>query len=265
MDVGVIMHDFAITEHYSIILNMPFTARPERLIRGKPLFMFEPKLPSKFGILPRYAEDDSELIWFETSACFLYHTSNAWEEGSTVVLVGQRTLRAGLFPTEGEEKTDASLFYSNVYEWRFNLQTREISERVLLDLDTEFPTINPRVLGRKPRYGYFALIEQDPNVDTSPMPAIVKYDFEKGTHKIFRYGNDLLGGEAIFVPKPDSREEDDGYLMTYVRHSPTFTTELWILDASNFGTVVARVQIPQRVPYGFHSKWVTGEQILAQK
>jgi len=35
------MHDFAITENYTIFMDLPLTFSPERMKRGEPLMMFE--------------------------------------------------------------------------------------------------------------------------------------------------------------------------------------------------------------------------------
>ena len=47
--------------------------------------------------------------------------------------------------------------------------------------------------------------------------------------------------------------------MTYVYDPDRDGSDLVILDASDFGgTPVATVDLPQRVPYGFHGNWITG-------
>jgi carotenoid cleavage dioxygenase len=46
------MHDFAVTEHYTVFMDLPLTFRPERLKRGEPVLAFERDSPSRFGILP---------------------------------------------------------------------------------------------------------------------------------------------------------------------------------------------------------------------
>ena len=78
--VGVMMHDFAITENHTIILNLPLTFRLSRLAQGKPAFQFESKTPSYWGILPRNGNKE-DIRWFESDPCFVFHTLNAYEEG----------------------------------------------------------------------------------------------------------------------------------------------------------------------------------------
>ena len=58
-------------------------------------------------------------------------------------------------------------------------------------------------------------------------------------------------------PRARSNDEDAGYLLTYVHDDATNRSELVIVDASDVREgPVARIETPQRVPYGFHATWV---------
>ena len=55
---------------------------------------------------------------------------------------------------------------------------------------------------------------------------------------------------------------DDGWLMTFVHDLNTDSAELAVLDAQDFDRgYVARVELPQRVPYGFHGNWVSDSSV----
>ena len=61
----------------------------------------------------------------------------------------------------------------------------------------------------------------------------------------------------MFVPRSEDAAEDDGWVMSLVYDRTTDRSDLVILDAQDFsGEPVARVHLPQRVPYGFHGNWV---------
>jgi carotenoid cleavage dioxygenase len=87
--MAVMMHDFAITENYTIFMDLPLTFSVERAQRGEPMMMFERDRPSRFGIVPRHG-DNSNIRWFESPACYVFHTLNAYEEGDEVVLIACR-------------------------------------------------------------------------------------------------------------------------------------------------------------------------------
>ncbi len=259
LPVGVMMHDFAITEHYTIFMDLPVTFRMERMQRGEPGLMFESDRPSRFGIVPRHG-DNSSIRWFESSPCYVFHTLNAYEEGDEVVLVACRMNSTNILmsePTPVENEGDIA----RLYRWRFNLTTGMVREEVLDDRASEFPRVNEQLLGRPTRYGYTAWIA------TPPMPLIhglIKYDFSNGNSQIHEFGAGRYGGEAVFVPRPGAAAEDDGWLITFVHDTVEETSELVVVNAQDVtAEPIARILIPQRVPYGFHGAWVSEEQLTS--
>lgn len=253
----VMMHDFAITENYTIFMDLPLTFSFERMKKGGQLLMFESNRQSRFGIVPRHG-DNSEIRWFECPPCYIFHTLNAYEDGDEVVLIACRTSVTNVLMSEdtpGETKGE----HSCLYRWRFNLKTLEVSEEKLDSRASEFPRINEQFLGRKIRYGYTAK-----NADSS-MPlfdGLIKYDFSNDSSKVHEFGAGRFGGEAVFVPSANSNSEDNGWLVTFVYDSQEDVSELVIVSAKDVESeAVARVILPQRVPYGFHGIWVSEEQL----
>jgi carotenoid cleavage dioxygenase len=91
---------------------------------------------------------------------------------------------------------------------------------------------------------------------------LIKYDFSTGASQTLKFGSRRYGGEAVFVPRPGAVTEDDGWLLTFVHDEGSDTSELVVVNAQDFtAEPVARVLIPQRVPYGFHGTWVSEEQL----
>ena len=59
----------------------------QEMVKSKTLpFVFDNTLPTRFGILPRYATSEDAIKWFEVPAVMMFHVANAWQEGSTVKL-----------------------------------------------------------------------------------------------------------------------------------------------------------------------------------
>ena len=58
------------------------------------------------------------------------------------------------------------------------------------------------------------------------------------------------------MPKADGATEDAGWILSVVYDATTDASELCILDAEDItGPEVARIHLPQRVPFGFHGNW----------
>jgi len=101
---SVMMHDFAITENYSIFMDLPLLFRPKEMVKnGEFIYKFDPTKKSRFGILPRYAKDDKLIRWFELPNCFIFHNANAWEEGDEVVLITCRLENPDLDKVNGHQ------------------------------------------------------------------------------------------------------------------------------------------------------------------
>ncbi|MBE9157035.1 carotenoid oxygenase family protein [Nodosilinea sp. LEGE 06152] len=258
LPVGVMMHDFAITEHYTLFMDLPLTFRLERLQRGEPAFAFERDRPSRFGILPRHG-DNGTIRWFEAPSCYVFHTLNAYEDGDDIVLIACRTgstnvLGASPDAHEGDNRqvgSDVPL----LHQWRFNLKTGAVREQALDDRACEFPRINEQYLGRQSRYGYAG------KSTPTPMPkfdGLLKFDLDNGSVQVHSFGAERYGGEGVFVLRPDATAEDDGWLMTFVHDEAQDASELVVVSTQAMtDEPIARIQMPQRVPYGFHGTWVS--------
>lgn len=258
----VMMHDFAITPQHTLFMDLPITLSPRRMLRGQSLLKFEPELGARFGILPRHGRGQ-DIKWFEVSPCFVFHTLNAYEDGDEVVLLACRTKElpdSFFMPPSTQTGHDAMFgrgFAPTMYRWRLNLKTGTTREEALDEVPTDFPRINETLVGKQARYGYAVNIKE-PN-------ELLKYDFKQGRSERHDHGKVRIGGEGVFVPRPNARTEDDGWLVTYVHDEAEGMSELIVIEAQDFGAPpLARVQIPARVPYGFHGAWIPGEMMAGR-
>ncbi|RYZ64945.1 MAG: 9-cis-epoxycarotenoid dioxygenase, partial [Proteobacteria bacterium] len=253
---GRYQHDIAITEHYTLLMDLPMYADPELLKLGKSRVRFFRDRPARFGLIPRHGID-AEVRWFEFDACYIYHTINAWEEGDEVVMIGCRIAdplvgdpsnpqRAYEVPAIGLQRLEPRL-----WEWRMNLRTGATHERALGDRLREFPRMDNRRLGTKSRYSYLPAIAPAP---TLLFEGLVKFDHETGLEETYRYPEGVFGGEAVVCPRTGSTGEDDAYLLSFTT-SLEGTSELYVWSAREFGEPIAKVPLPQRVPVGYHAYW----------
>jgi carotenoid cleavage dioxygenase-like enzyme len=248
----------AFTEHYSLLMDLPLFWDPQLLERKVHKVTYYPEMPSRFGILPRYGSN-AEVKWFEASPCYIYHVVNAWEDGDEFVMDACRMIQSEPDAKRGEGELARMRAFlrleAQLYRWRFNLVTGAVKEEQLDDAKTEWPTINRHKMGRRSRYAYNSCV---PHYE-----GLVKYDTERGTSEKYLFGVGRTSNEAPFAPRVGATDEDDGYVITFVADANAHNSgEVIILDAKNFGAgPIARVQIPQRVPTGFHSTWIPGNQL----
>jgi carotenoid cleavage dioxygenase-like enzyme len=73
-----LMHDFGVSKHYTVILDLPLSLNPLNLLKGKPVVAFDISKPSRFGVFPRHRPDLTQ--WFEDDPCVIFHTACTWDE-----------------------------------------------------------------------------------------------------------------------------------------------------------------------------------------
>jgi carotenoid cleavage dioxygenase len=241
------IHDFAVTEHYAIWLDLPVVFDLNLAGSGIP-FRWDDDYGARLGVMRRA---DGHVTWFDVDSCYVFHVANARENAAgQVVLDAVRYTREGFGRfwqiTQGGSPADLTNLISGVvaeaslHRWVLDPTTGTSKEEQLDDRGIEFPSINDARVGRPNRYIY-----------TVGRRTIVKYDTDGGGHS----SRDMAGqpGEAVFVPAGGARSEDDGYLMAIV--SDTEGARLDVVDASALEPV-ASVRLPRRVPFGFHGSWI---------
>jgi carotenoid cleavage dioxygenase len=253
---NVMMHDIAVTRHCTVLLDCPLLLAPDPMGGHGPVHLNK-DIPMRIGVLPRHGHG-TEVEWYEVPGpgkmCF--HVMNAYECSSgDIVLVGCA-------------QPDVSVWDMNVghaqqeklTEWRVDRRSRQVTERVVSDVPCDFPSVSRRVVGLPFRYGYAAAF--DPRLasgGTLRFAGITKHDVQAAETITWQAGDGVFVGEPAYVPRaggPDD-DEDDGYVLTFSRDERRGSSQVLMFDSKNFGAPpICRIQLPRRVPYGFHVSWV---------
>ena len=255
-----IQHDCALTENYSVLIDLPLGWDMAALMAGKRRITFDREVPARFGILPRHGRG-ADLRWFEAESCYVYHTINAYEDGDDVVVLGCRVkdlIPEVPNPSPTQARLDTIELSPVLYQWRFNMKTGAIVEGPLDDVATEFPRVNDTGLGRRLRYSYNPRVAQRADL---MFDGLIKYDLEKGTNLVLDYEPGWYGSEATFAPRPGAPRpglgadsEDDGWLVTILTKAGEGAKAV-VIDAKTM-QIQAKITLPQQVPVGFHAEWV---------
>jgi carotenoid cleavage dioxygenase-like enzyme len=249
------IHDMSLTERYAVVYDLPVTVNLEVLARGYPFpFAWAPDRAAHAGLLPRSGEA-SEIVWCEVDPCYVFHPLNAYDapDGNVVVDVCRY---ARLFENDLNGPFGDTM--PTFDRWVIDPMTRRVHETRLDDRPQEFPRHDPRVALRPHRYGYTAEVAEGPNVHGD----ILKHDLDRGTVESHGFGFGRGGAEPVVVPKEGRTEEDAAWILTVVYDATDDTSELCILDAEDIGgPEIARIKLPQRVPFGFHGNWVPDSSV----
>ncbi|KAJ6104417.1 hypothetical protein N7523_010737 [Penicillium sp. IBT 18751x] len=325
-----LMHDFGVSPNYTVILDLPMSLDPVNMLRGRPIVHYDQYSSSRFGIFPRH--DPGRVRWFETEACFIFHTASTWddfapksakdEEIEAVNMVACRYTSANMLYSMGAIDTISSPRFpeeqgsdSRLYYYRFLLSDTKrnlISHQWALSaIPFEMPIISPSCSKIAPTYIYGCsskdamfgsstgepmkvdclvkmdvqnLIRQGIERETKPVDGcvderciaeILRSDDIEDPIRVFQAPEGWYAQEPRFIPRRDAQSEDDGYLLTLMFDESQLhedggapddaRSELWVIEACDMTTVVAKILLPQRVPYGFHGNWFTQEEIEMQR
>ncbi|HEX6425320.1 MAG TPA: carotenoid oxygenase family protein [Acidimicrobiales bacterium] len=244
---GPMVHDCAITEHHVVLFDLPVTFSMDAVATGPGFpYRWNPDHAPRVGLLPLDGEAE-QVRWFEAPSCYVFHTLNAYEAGGTVMvdLVRHPRMFASRFngPDEGTPVLE---------RWTLDVASGAVKTETLDDRGQEFPRIDERLTGRPYRYGYTAGFGE--GVEHGPA---IKHDLANGRVEVHDYGPGRVTLEPLFVPRPGSDGEDDGWLMSYVYDAAADRSDVVILEARDMaGDPVATVHLPVRVPFGFHGSWL---------
>lgn len=232
------IHDFAITEHHVVFLDLPVVFDLSLAMAGAMPYAWSDTYGARVGVMPR-AGAASDVRWFDVDPCYVFHVLNAYDDGDRLVL---DVVRYEELWRQGRWDATPS---ARLWRWEIDRAAGKVVELPLDDRPAELPRIDERRTGLSHRYGYVVSDH-----------AIIRHDVVAGTGDVHDFGPGRTPGEAVFAPAGHGAE-DAGWLLTYVYDAGRAGSDLVVLDASDVsGPEVASVRLPQRVPFGFHGSWV---------
>ena len=244
------LHDFVLTENYIIFFDCPAVFHMNNIHYGGDVLHWQPELGVKVGIISRKNPSNS-VRWFQTDAFFVFHFANAYENNDCIIIDYVRHDALGF----GVKQTNEQIAV-NLYRTEINLLVDKVHHYQVDDRMVEFPRINDNNSTCEHHYVY---TPSAPNKDDKPaqFSQLIKYNRVNNTEEMHDFGQDADVGEAIFAPKPNHKAGDDGYVLVYVYSRAEQSSELVVLDAKQFtDEPLARIHMPQRVPYGLHGSWI---------
>lgn len=253
------MHDFAITEHHVVWMDLPVVFDPAPAGRGGMPYRWDEEYGARLGVMSR-APGSTGVRWYDIDPCYVFHVGNAYEDQQGRIVLdavryddaGFRRTWTDIGGTAGPAAQAAPAGLAGALEpgriealavlhrWILDPATGRVTESPLDDRAAEFPTHNENFTGRPNRYLYTASGE-----------GIAKHDLTRPSRRVYETPGSRYTGEAVFVPAAGATAEDEGRLLSLVSDDGGGAGELLVLDAADL-SVQAVVELPHPVPAGFH-------------
>jgi len=254
---AVMMHDWNVTENHVVFMDLPIISDMNLAVETGSPFGFKPEFGARLGVMPREGSN-SDVRWFDIDPCYVFHPLNSYEEGNKIILHvcrQQEAMVGGFQDIYGGETTVARL-----WKWTIDLELGSVKEEQIDDAPCDFPRIDDRRIGFKNDYGYFTTLETDVESLTIGRH-LLKYDLVNDKRLTHDLGENVTGGEALFVPRTANSSEDDGWVISLAYEAETDRSKLLVINSQDFESApVAEIYAPQRVPNGAHGSWVSKEQ-----
>ena len=246
------IHDFAMTENFAIIWDMPLQYRQDlKDVGDSAPFKWDPDYPTRIGVRPLNAKMP-EIQWFETHPCFVFHSVNAWEVYDENGALSEIVCDVIQFPKMfDEDRTGPGDAAPQLYRWVFNMKTGLMSNELHDPRIQEFPRVDDRYWGRPSSFavttelfnatGGYGLIVRDTKGNTA------SYGFEEH----------VASSEGVFVPGSDSAGEGEGWILSFGVNTKSGASKASVFDSTKISDgPVGEVILPQRGPFTFHGSWI---------
>ena len=241
------IHDFAITEHFVIFMDLPVVFNLEKAAAGTSMpYEWSDEYPARLGLLPR-GDETTPVRWFDIDPCYVFHPMNAFDTGNKVIFDVAR------YNTMWQQDNND---FQSAYltRWEIDLDAGTVNAEQLSDLAIEFPRTNDDYQGLDYQFGYAPILDDGKG---SPLIGqLAKFDLKNNRTECFEFGETVVPGEFVFA-RGDGDKEDAGYLIGYGYRTESESSAFYVFDAQRPGSgPVARVDTPQRIPFGFHGNWL---------
>ena len=258
------VHDFAVTERHLVFVFSPLTFDREAMADGAFLdaFAWQPELGSRALVISK--DDWTERRWYDLPPGFSFHFGNAWEDAAGFIRFDYCVAEDGTVLTETFREIMRGVKRPATGPTRFARVTLDPTTRTakqeISDLAAEFPRVAPAVVGRRHRWLY-SLAGQTGSATLAAYGAfrdnaVARHDLESGALETYTYGDGVIAEEHIFVAKPGSEREDEGWLIGTSLDTAAGVTRVSVFDAGHIGAgPIARASLPYALPLGFHGQW----------
>jgi all-trans-8'-apo-beta-carotenal 15,15'-oxygenase len=244
------IHDFTATERHLVIVLQPWIQ--ERLEMPYISSMaWRPELGTQVVVLDK--ADLTRSRTFELPPFFFFHLGDAWEDAGGTIRFDACVDDDPRGTASAGEQLLSGVPFKDVAPPRLALIALHADGKAQLtrfDSVAEFPRSDERFAGRARRYSVHAAVGEP---GKPVFHGVAVRDWKTGREETFAFGRRQLVEEMVFVPRPGSSEEFDGWLVGTSLDLDAQASELHAFDARHIadGPLVTW-RANTALPLGFH-------------
>lgn len=261
-DPITMVHDFIVTSRHIVLLVPPLNYE-----QGSNNFLdahkWYPDQPTRVLVVDK--NDFDNHYWVELPAQWVFHFGNGWEDEQGVIRFDAARADNPLVMIDTFRDIMRGKFSgaptSHHHQYRLDTRTRSITEVPLfgLNFDSEFPCIDPRISCRRNDRLFMLSHDQRYPTPHGNLNEISSFNFASGHKQTFRYPDNLIPEEHLFVPRADSAPETDGWVVGTALDWRAQKTLLNVFAANHLDAgPLATATLPYFLPLGLHGKFVRG-------
>jgi carotenoid cleavage dioxygenase len=253
------VHDFVVTSKHLVMLIPPLNFVPTGGGAFLDQHQWQPDQPTRVLVVDK--NDFSSYRFFELPAQWVFHYGNAWEDDAGIIRFDAARAPDPLAMIDsfrlimrGEVHADDGAVH---HQYRIDLNRGTIEESPLLErgINSEFPTIDPRVSGR--RYSRIVMLTRGSAAAHEMLNEVSNFNLETGQLDTFRYPDGIIPEEHLYVPRDDRAPETEGWVVGSSLNYAAERTELRIFEADRLADgPVTTAALPYALPMALHAKFV---------
>lgn len=253
------IHSIGMSSNYFIIAHYPYTCRTiDFLIKNKPFnenFKWSPNQKVEFFIISK--KDGKVVHKIKTDPFFAFHFINAYEVDDSLIFDMVNYPDAGIinsFYLNNLSNLNEHLQESGIYRFQFDLSSKTLHKSAITDQTLELPRIDDRYLQKPYQHVYAVGVAK--GGPKQFYDQLIKVNVNSGDFTIWK-DTDYYPGEPIFIPKPMSKSDDEGVILSILINIKDASkgSQLLFLDAKSF-TKIASCQINHSILPGFHGCYI---------
>ncbi|MYD44575.1 MAG: hypothetical protein F4W90_11900 [Gammaproteobacteria bacterium] len=258
-------HDFLITKNHLVIPLPPLHFElQEDMTTFLDAHVWHPELPVQVMVLDK--NDPNKRFNVELPTQWIFHYANAWEDEQGAIRFegpsfDNPNLMFDTFRAIMRGSTPSLAYTSQLTRYTVDTRRQTATQEAIgpTDVSSEFPVIDQRLTGA--RYRWLTMLSQNASASTQGklgmFNGVSRINLDTGAVGSFQYPTEEAPEEHLFVPKPGSQSETDGWLLGTSLDYVNLRTHLNVFELEQaLPKMVARATLPKLMPLGLHGKFV---------